>query len=59
MFPSIVMVKEVSVPVAFPLQPVKTYPVFGVAIRSTEVPCSYSPPDVLTVPPSPAVTDKV
>ena len=53
------MIKEVSVPVAFPLQPVKVYPVFAVAVIVTEVPCSYSPPEVLTLPPVPAVTDKV
>ena len=48
-----------SVPVAFPLQPVKVYPVFGVAVRVREVPCSYSPPEVLTLPPAVAVTESV
>ena len=46
----IVMFKELFVPVAFPLQPVKVYPVLGVAVTVTEVPCAYSPPEVLTLP---------
>ena len=42
------MVREVSAPVAFPLQPVKVYPVFAVAVIVTDVPCSYSPPEVFS-----------
>ena len=53
------MLKEVLVPVAFPLQPVKVYPLFGVAVIVTEVPSAYSPPEVLTVPPFVADTDKL
>ena len=53
------MVKEGSVPVAFPLQPVKLYPSLGVAVTVTGVPCGYSPPEVLTLPPVPAVTESV
>ena len=57
--PLIVIVKDGFVPVSFPLQPAKIYPVLGVAVRVTEVPSSYSPPVVETEPPFPAVTESV
>ena len=58
-FPLIVILKEVFVPVALPLQPVKVYPSSGVAVTVTEDPSSYSPPVVETEPPFPAVTESV
>ena len=42
-----------------PFQPINPYPSLGVAVMLTDVPLSYVPPAVETLPPSPAVTVRV
>ncbi len=42
-----------------PFQPTNPYPSLGVAVTLIDVPSLYVPPDVETLPPSPAVTVKV
>ncbi len=42
-----------------PLHPVNSYPSFAEAVIVIEVPSSYVPPEVDTVPPTPAEAAKV
>ena len=42
-----------------PFHPVNSYPSFGVAVILTDVPSSYVPPELDTLPPSAAVTANV
>lgn len=57
--PSIFMVIEDSTLLEFPVQPEKIKPGLGVAVTVTEDPFTYSPPTVLTEPPSDEFTIKV
>ena len=58
-FPWITILIEDSLLLELPVHPAKEYPGFGVAVTVTVDPFVYSPPTVLTDPPSDELTIKV